>query len=192
MIKIGLVGLPNVGKSSLFRFLTQKKSKEDIKNYPFATIKPGHGIMPIPDFRLEKLAQSFQSSKITPSVIEWVDIAGLVKGAAQGFGLGNEFLSHIREVDLICHVVRCFVDSKVEHVEKNVNPLRDCEIIQSELILADLQQIERKKQKLQLLQKKQPEQAEKELKILTYLEQNLINSSTLHQLKSTIEQKNPE
>jgi GTP-binding protein YchF len=192
MIKIGLVGLPNVGKSSLFRFLTQKESKEDIKNYPFATIKPNHGIVPIPDFRLENLAQNFQSSKITPSVIEWVDIAGLVKGAAQGFGLGNEFLSHIHEVDLICHVVRCFIDFNVEHVEKSVNPLRDYEIIQSELILTDLQQIEKRKQKLQTLQKKQPKQAEKELKILTYLEQNLMNGFAFSQLKLAIEQKNPE
>ncbi|RHZ37337.1 redox-regulated ATPase YchF [endosymbiont GvMRE of Glomus versiforme] len=192
MIKIGLVGLPNVGKSSLFRFLTQKESKEGIENYPFATIKPSHGIMPIPDFRLEKLAQDFQSGKVTPSAIEWVDIAGLVKGAAQGLGLGNEFLSHIREVDLICHVVRCFAGSNVEHVEKSVNPLRDYEIIQSELILADLQQIEKRKQKLQILQKKQPQQAEKELKILTYLEQNLMNNCVLFQLKLTAEQKNPE
>ncbi|KLL02924.1 MAG: GTP-binding protein YchF [Mycoplasmataceae bacterium CE_OT135] len=189
MIKIGLVGLPNVGKSSLFRFLTQKEVL--IANYPFATIDPNHGVMPIPDFRLEKLAQDFQSVKITPSAIEWVDIAGLVKGAAQGSGLGNEFLAHIREVDLICHVLRCFADSNIEHVEKSVDALRDYEIIQSELILADLQQIEKKKEKLQILQKKQNPQAEKELKILAYLEQNLMNGFALSQLNLT-EEKNQE
>ncbi|CAH1764030.1 7813_t:CDS:2 [Entrophospora sp. SA101] len=174
MIKIGLVGLPNVGKSSLFRFLTQKEVL--IANYPFATIDPNHGIMPILDFRLEKLTQSFQSAKTTPS-------------AAQGSGLGNEFLSHIREVDLICHVLRCFADSNIEHVEKNIDPLRDYEIIQSELILADLQQIEKRKQKLQTLQKKQPQQTEKELKLLAYLEQNLMNGSVISQLKLDTEQK---
>ncbi|CAJ0830254.1 14637_t:CDS:2 [Entrophospora sp. SA101] len=158
MIKIGLVGLPNVGKSSLFRFLTQKEVL--IANYPFATIDPNHGIMPILDFR-----------------------------AAQGSGLGNEFLSHIREVDLICHVLRCFADSNIEHVEKNIDPLRDYEIIQSELILADLQQIEKRKQKLQTLQKKQPQQTEKELKLLAYLEQNLMNGSVISQLKLDTEQK---
>ncbi|CAH1758453.1 12925_t:CDS:2 [Entrophospora sp. SA101] len=179
MIKIGLVGLPNVGKSSLFRFLTKKEVL--IANYPFATIDPNHGVMPIADFRLEKLAQVFQ-----------IDIAGLVKGAAQGSGLGNEFLSHVREVDLICHVLRCFADSNIEHVEKSVDSLRDYEIIQSELILADLQQIEKKKQKLQILQKKQPQQAEKELKILAYLEQNLMNGFALSQLKLNAEEKGQE
>ena len=192
MIKIGLVGLPNVGKSSLFRFLTRRESKEGIKSYPFATIEPDHGIMPISDPRLEKLAQSFQSAKTIPSIIEWVDIAGLVKGAAQGSGLGNEFLSHIREVDLICHVLRCFVDPNIEHVEKSVDPLRDYEIIQSELILADLQQIKKRKQKLQTFQKKQPQQIEKELKILAYLETNLMNGSVISQLKLDSGQKEQE
>src|SRR3954454_5852754 len=119
--KIGLVGLPNVGKSSLFNFLTKKDIL--IANYPFATIDPNVGTMNLMDPRLKKLSEYWKSQKITPSVIEIVDIAGLVKGASQGSGLGNEFLSHIREVDLICHVMRCFVDSKVEHVEKSVNPL---------------------------------------------------------------------
>ncbi|CAJ0844845.1 3803_t:CDS:2 [Entrophospora sp. SA101] len=159
MIKIGLVGLPNVGKSSLFRFLTKKEVL--IANYPFATIDPNHGVMPIADFRLEKLAQVFQSAKTTP-------------------------------MDLICHVLRCFADSNIEHVEKSVDSLRDYEIIQSELILADLQQIEKKKQKLQILQKKQPQQAEKELKILAYLEQNLMNGFALSQLKLNAEEKGQE
>jgi len=115
-----------------------------------------------------------------------------VKGAAQGSGLGNEFLSNIREVDLICHVLRCFADSNIEHVEKSIDPLRDYEIIQSELILADLQQIEKRKEKLQTLQKKQPQQVEKELKILAHLEQNLMNESVISQLKLDSGQKEQE
>jgi ribosome-binding ATPase len=189
MIKVGLVGLPNVGKSSLFYFFThQEKVLKEIANRPFATISPNQGIMAVSDERLEKLAHGFQSKKTTPSTVEWVDIAGLVKGAAQGLGLGNEFLSHIREVDLVCHVLRCFADSSIEHVEKTVDPIRDCEIIQSELILADLQQIEKRKQKVQSLLKKQP-QLEKEIKVLDYLEQGLMNSFAVSQLKLTSEQK---
>src|SRR4029079_18261252 len=140
--KIGLVGLPNVGKSSLFNFLTKKDIL--IANYPFATIDPNIGVMPLNDPRLEKLSKYYQSQKTTPSVIEIIDIAGLVKGASQNLGLGNEFLSHIREVDLICQVIRCFPEKEVAHVEKTVNPIRDFEIVQLELILADLQQVEKK------------------------------------------------
>src|SRR5947209_16216639 len=141
-VKIGLVGLPNVGKSSLFNFLTKKDIL--ISNYPFATIDPNVGIMVLSDPRLEKLSKYYQSRKTTPSTIEIVDIAGLVKGASQGSGLGNEFLSHIREVDLICHVLRCFSEKEVIHVEKTVDPIRDYEIIQLELIFADLQQVKKK------------------------------------------------
>src|SRR5438477_648398 len=162
--KIGLVGLPNVGKSSLFHFLTKKNIK-DIANYPFATIEPNVGIMLLPDPRLEKLSQFWQSPAI-PSVVEIVDIAGLVKGASEGLGLGNEFLSHIREVDLICQVLRCFPEKEIVHVEKSVNPIRDLEIIQLELILADLQQIEKKLKKLKVrdakAQKEQLSTEEKE------------------------------
>lgn len=189
MIKIGLVGLPNIGKSSLFHFFTQKDVL--VANYPFATISPNHGMMAIPDFRLDKLAQDFQSVKVTPSFIEWVDIAGLVKGAAQGSGLGNEFLSHIREVDLICHVIRCFINPNVEHVEKNIDPLRDYEIIKNELILADLQQIDKRKQKLHASKKKSP-LVEKELKILGCLEQDLINGSVASQSNLISGQKDAE
>jgi len=148
-IKIGLVGLPNVGKSSLFRFLTKKDIK-DIANYPFATIEPNIGVMPLADPRLEKLSKHWKSKKTTPGVIEIVDIAGLVKGASQGSGLGNEFLSHIREVDLICHVLRCFSEKEIVHVEKSVDPIRDFEIIQLELILADLQQVSKRLEKLRV------------------------------------------
>src|SRR5947209_13695076 len=145
-VKIGLVGLPNVGKSSLFNFLTKKDIL--ISNYPFATIDPNVGIMVLSDPRLEKLSKYYQSRKTTPSTIEIVDIAGLVKGASQGSGLGNEFLSHIREVDLICQVLRCFPEKEIIHVENSVDPVRDFEIVQLELIWADCQQITRKLAKL--------------------------------------------
>src|SRR5688572_9875556 len=149
-VKIGLVGLPNVGKSSLFNSLTKPRKDVLVDNYPFATIKPNHGIMFLPDFRLEKLGKYWQSEKIIYSAIEIIDIAGLIKGASQGLGLGNEFLSHIREVDMIWHVLRCFPEKDIIHVEKSVNPVRDFEIIQLELILADLQQVERKLTKLKV------------------------------------------
>ena len=182
MIKIGLVGLPNVGKSSLFRFLTRKEVL--IANYPFATIDPNRGLMPIPDSRLEKLGKSLASRKITPSFLQWIDIAGLLKGAAKGCGLGNEFLAHIREVDLICQVVRCFVDPQVEHVEKTVDPLRDYQIIQSELILADLQGIAQRKTKKQ--SKKTLFFSEKEEKALAYWEENLNKGSILQERKDLL------
>lgn len=143
--KIGLVGLPNAGKSTLFNFFT--KQSVLVANYPFATIKPNVANMLLVDCRLQLLGQYWKSQKIIFSTIEVIDIAGLVKGASQGVGLGNEFLSHIREVDLICQVLRCFRDPDIIHVEKTVDSSRDYEIIQLELILADLQQIDRKLKK---------------------------------------------
>src|SRR3954468_4763314 len=165
--KIGLVGLPNVGKSSLFNFLTKKDIL--IANYPFATIDPNIGVMNLVDPRLEKLSKYYQSQKTTPSLIEIIDIAGLVKGASQGSGLGNEFLSHIREVDLICHVLRCFPEKEIVHVEKTVNPLRDYEIIQLELIFADLQQVKRKLEKLKI----RDEKLRQEKELLQLIQENL-------------------
>jgi GTP-binding protein YchF len=182
--KIGLVGLPNVGKSSLFNFLT-KKDILDIANYPFATIAPNVGVMPLTDPRLDKLSKYWKSKKTTPSVIEIIDIAGLVKGASQGFGLGNEFLSHIREVDLICQVVRCFPEKEIIHVENSVNPIRDFEIIQLELILADLQQVERRLEKL----KARDEKSQKEKKILQLIQEKLGKETPVNQLDLSKEEK---
>ncbi len=144
-MKLGIVGLPNVGKSTLFNSLT--KAGAESANYPFCTIDPNVGIVPVPDERLQVLSDLYHSEKITPAIIEFVDIAGLVKGASKGEGLGNQFLSNIREVDAIVHVVRCFDDTNVIHVDGSVNPLRDIETINLELIFSDLEILERRKSK---------------------------------------------
>ncbi len=141
-MKLGIVGLPNVGKSTLFNSLT--KAGAESANYPFCTIDPNVGIVAVPDERLRLLGDLYQSKKVTPAVIEFVDIAGLVKGASKGEGLGNQFLSNIREVDAIVHVVRCFEDSNVIHVDGSVDPLRDIETINLELIFSDLEILERR------------------------------------------------
>ena len=141
-MKLGIVGLPNVGKSTLFNSLT--KAGAESANYPFCTIDPNIGIVAVPDERLKLLGDMYHSKKVTPAVIEFVDIAGLVKGASKGEGLGNQFLSNIREVDAIVHVVRCFEDTNVIHVDGSVNPLRDIETINLELIFSDLEVLERR------------------------------------------------
>ena len=142
-LKIGIVGLPNVGKSTLFNALTRSKGAQ-AANYPFCTIEPNVGIVEVPDERLTKLVEMVKPQKTVPAAIEFVDIAGLVKGASEGQGLGNAFLSHIREVDAICHVVRVFTGGDVIHVEGSVDPKRDREIIELELVLADLQSVEKR------------------------------------------------
>ena len=141
-MRLGIVGLPNVGKSTLFNSLT--KAGAESANYPFCTIDPNIGVVVVPDPRLKQLAALYDSAKITPATIEFVDIAGLVKGASKGEGLGNQFLSNIREVDAIIHVVRCFEDGNVVHVDGSVDPLRDIETIDLELIFSDLEIIERR------------------------------------------------
>lgn len=141
-MKLGIVGLPNVGKSTLFNSLT--KAGAESANYPFCTIDPNVGVVPVPDERLQLLGDFYHSKKVTSAVIEFVDIAGLVKGASKGEGLGNQFLANIREVDAIVHVVRCFEDENVIHVDGNINPLRDIETIDLELIFADLEVLERR------------------------------------------------
>ena len=143
--KCGIVGLPNVGKSTIFNALTQAEIAAE--NYPFCTIEPNVGIVPVPDQRLDKLAAIAQSAKIIPTTIEFVDIAGLVEGASKGEGLGNQFLSHIRETDAIGHVVRCFEDDDVVHVSGRTHPQADIEVINTELALADLETVERAIQK---------------------------------------------
>ena len=141
-MKIGIVGLPNVGKSTMFNSITNAGA--ECANYPFCTIEPNVGMVAVPDERLDKLTEMYKPEKTTPAVIEFVDIAGLVKGASKGEGLGNKFLSHIREVDSIAHVVRCFEDSNVVHVEGSVDPLRDIETINLELIFADIETIDKR------------------------------------------------
>lgn len=144
-LSIGIVGLPNVGKSTLFKVLTRQEV--NIANYPFATIDPNVGIVPVPDERLEKLAKLSNSKKIVPAVVEFYDIAGLVRGAYKGEGLGNQFLAYIREVNAIVHIVRCFGQGDILHVEGSVNPLRDLETIETELIFKDLETMERRLEK---------------------------------------------
>lgn len=141
-MKLGIVGLPNVGKSTLFNSMTLGKA--EAANYPFCTIDPNVGVVAVPDKRLDRLTALYNSAKTTPAVIEFVDIAGLVKGASKGEGLGNKFLSHIREVDAIVHVVRCFEDANVVHVDGSVDPVRDIETINLELIFSDLEILERR------------------------------------------------
>lgn len=145
-MKLGIVGLPNVGKSTLFNSLT--KAGAESANYPFCTIDPNVGVVAVPDQRLNDLAKLYDSAKITPAVIEFVDIAGLVKGASKGEGLGNQFLANIRETDAIVHVVRCFEDSNIVHVDGSIDPIRDIETINLELIFADLEVLERRYSKV--------------------------------------------
>ena len=141
-MKLGIAGLPNVGKSTLFNALT--KAGAQAANYPFCTIDPNVGIVPVPDKRLDVLAEMYNPEKLTPATIEFVDIAGLVRGASKGEGLGNRFLAHIREVDAIVHVVRCFEDDNITHVDGTVAPVRDMETIQMEFVLADLEVLQKR------------------------------------------------
>lgn len=147
MLKAGIVGLPNVGKSTLFNAVTRTR-KAEAANYPFCTIEPNTGIVTVPDERLDVLAKLSKTQKIVPAAIEFVDIAGLVKGASQGEGLGNQFLSHIRECDAIVQVVRCFEDKDIHHVSGSIDPLRDIDIINTELVLADLASVEKRLQRV--------------------------------------------
>jgi GTP-binding protein YchF len=169
-MKLGIVGLPNVGKSTLFNSLT--KAGAESANYPFCTIDPNVGIVTVPDIRLEKLSALYNSKKIIPAAIEFVDIAGLVKGASKGEGLGNQFLSNIREVDAIVHVVRCFEDENVVHVDGSIGPIRDIETINLELIFSDIEVLDRRIAKTTKGLKNDKSLA-KELDILNVLKRNL-------------------
>jgi len=162
-MKIGIVGLPNIGKSTLFKALT--KNEIDINNYPFCTIEPNVGVVEVPDKRLLKLAKMSKSEKIVSAIVEFVDIAGLVKGASEGEGLGNKFLANIREVDAIVQVVRVFNDPNITHIHNQINPLDDIEVINTELILADLETINKRIEKLEKEVKKNDKNSIAKLKI---------------------------
>ena len=163
-LEVGIVGLPNVGKSTLFNAIT--KAGAEAANYPFCTIEPNVGVVDVPDPRLQVLHEMYNSKKTTPAAVRFVDIAGLVKGAAQGEGLGNKFLEHIRQVDAIAHVVRCFEDSDITHVEGSIDPVRDIEIITTELCLADLEVLEKRLVKLTKIMKSGSKEAKAEEAVL--------------------------
>src|SRR5438874_6556633 len=165
MLQAGIVGLPNVGKSTLFNALTAQEAAL-AANYPFATIEPNVGVVPVPDERLEPLAKIVKTEVIVPATVEFVDIAGLVRGASKGEGLGNKFLATIRETDAVIQVVRCFEDENIIHVEGSVNPVRDIETIQIELALADLQSVEKRRQKADRGAKSGDKDAKREIELL--------------------------
>src|SRR6478672_2004386 len=167
----GIVGLPNVGKSTLFNAITQAGAES--ANYPFCTIDPNVGIVEVPDHRLTKLTELVQPKKTVPTAFEFTDIAGIVKGASKGEGLGNKFLSHIRQVDAICQVVRCFADDNITHVSGKVDPIDDIETINLELILADLESIERRIERVGKMARQKDKEAMYEHEILVRLKEAL-------------------
>src|SRR6201996_3360744 len=172
MLRAGIVGLPNVGKSTLFNAVTRTR-KAQAANYPFCTIEPNNGIVTVPDDRLDKLSAISKSQKIVPAVFEFVDIAGLVKGASTGEGLGNKFLTHIREVDAVIQVVRCFEDDDIHHVSGTVDPVRDIEVINTELVLCDLEAVQKRKDKNTKAARGGDKVAKAELDLIAKLEPHL-------------------
>ncbi|MEP7353007.1 MAG: redox-regulated ATPase YchF [Acidobacteriota bacterium] len=187
MLCAGIVGLPNVGKSTLFNAVTQSR-KAMAANYRFCTIEPNQGVVTVPDERLDVLAKISGSQKIIPSVFEFVDIAGLVKGASQGEGLGNQFLGHIREVDAIVQVVRCFENSDIEHVMDTVDPIRDIDIVNTELILADIDAVQKRRSKQQKLAKSGDKKAQAEVDLIDRLEPHLNEGKLAFSLEITPEE----
>ncbi|MGN1297846.1 MAG: redox-regulated ATPase YchF [Clostridia bacterium] len=179
-MKLGIVGLPNVGKSTMFNSIT--KAGAECANYPFCTIEPNVGVVPVPDERLEKLTKMYHPQKTTPAVVEFVDIAGLVKGASKGEGLGNKFLSHIRETDAIVEVVRCFNDSNVVHIDGSVDPIRDIETINLELIFADIETVNKRLDKAKK-NLKADKKYQEEINLLEKIKENLENGISARALE---------
>lgn len=179
-LEVGIVGLPNVGKSTLFNAITRAGAQAE--NYPFCTIEPNVGVVDVPDARLAVLHEMYQSKKTTPAAVRFVDIAGLVKGASKGEGLGNKFLEHIRQVDAIAHVVRCFEDADITHVEGAVDPIRDIGIIITELCLADLETVEKRREKLLRAMKSGSKEAKAEASLLERVASSLSEGRPARQL----------
>ena len=186
-MKLGVVGLPNVGKSTLFNAIT--KAGAECANYPFCTIEPNVGIVAVPDYRLDVLGKLYNTKKITPAVVEFVDIAGLVKGASQGEGLGNKFLANIRETDAIVHVVRCFEDENITHVDDTIDPVRDIETINTELIFADTESVKKRLDKALTMTKTGDKKYKIEAEFLTKLYDHLNQLKTARTLTCTDEEK---
>ena len=184
-MKIGIVGLPNVGKSTLFNSIT--KAGAECANYPFCTIEPNVGVVAVPDERLDKLAEMYNPQKVTHAIVEFVDIAGLVKGASKGEGLGNKFLSHIRETDAICEVVRCFEDSNITHVDGSIDPIRDIETINFELIFADIETVNKRLDKARKMIKAD-KKYQLEIDLLEKIKQNLESGISARSLEYTDEE----
>src|SRR5687767_15977740 len=172
MLRAGIVGLPNVGKSTLFNAITRTR-KAEAANYPFCTIDPNVGIVTVPDARLYELQKIAKTGVVIPAAIEFVDIAGLVQGASQGEGLGNKFLTHVREVDAIVQVVRCFEDADIHHVAGTIDPVRDIEIINTELVLADMETVAKRKERVAKEVKRGDKAAIAEEAVLTKIEAGL-------------------
>lgn len=175
-LSVGILGLPNIGKSTLFQALTKKQV--DISNYPFCTVEPNIGVVEVPDERLERLAEIIKPKKVLPSIIKFVDVAGLVKGAHKGEGLGNQFLAHLRETDALLHIVRCFQNENIAHVDGEINPQRDVETVKSELILKDLETVEKRLEKVEKDLKTNRKEAEIEFEILNSLKEKLNQEET--------------